>query len=96
MAVLKQVRHDQVDVLGRQFPRLKGRGRIEARQRKCLKENSILSFPRLKGRGRIEAAMTQQCHVVPRVSFPRLKGRGRIEAVMFAWAPWASLGSFHG
>ena len=79
MAVLKQVRHDQVDVLGRQFPRLKGRGRIEARQRKCLKENSILSFPRLKGRGRIEACKNQ-ASVWLYLKFPRLKGRGRIEA----------------
>ena len=37
------------------FPRLKGRGRIEASLTAATAGTDYLSFPRLKGRGRIEA-----------------------------------------
>ena len=61
-------------------PRLKGRGRIEARCSRTCSVCCICSSPRLKGRGRIEASTrsTPPCRS-PRWS-PRLKGRGRIEA----------------
>ena len=60
------------------FPRLKGRGRIEAPEIP-VNLKSFVWFPRLKARGRIEARPTKLGTAVL-CTFPRLKGRGRIEA----------------
>ncbi len=78
MAVLKHTNlFKKLWIIG-PFPRLKGRGRIEASDFPFQK-HPWYSFPRLKGRGRIEASQDgrPQSSGLP---FPRLKGRGRIEA----------------
>ena len=62
------------------FPRLKGRGRIEAALLRFLL-GVVGWFPRLKGRGRIEARVLYSGIDIRLFSFPRLKGRGRIEAM---------------
>ena len=66
-------------MLLRSFPRLKGRGRIEAGHTADRSSGHTLEFPRLKGRGRIEACK-QPATQTMNLMFPRLKGRGRIEA----------------
>ena len=68
----------QTDVLHGEFPRLNGRGLIEARPSDILLPSGGL-FPRLNGRGLIEARPIDI--LLPSGGlFPRLNGRGLIEA----------------
>ena len=60
------------------FPRLNGRGLIEARMQGAGYAATAI-FPRLNGRGLIEARMQGAGYAATAI-FPRLNGRGLIEA----------------